>query len=134
MKDKHVKMYAEMAEVAAKQSYATRLKVGAIAVRDHRILSVGYNGSAPGADNVCEDETGKTKPDVIHAEMNVILKMARDGESGKDADLFITHSPCFQCANAILGVGFKRVWFSDYYRDDAGISHLEKHGVPVTKI
>lgn len=137
MKEKHKLMYMEMAEAAAKQSYAKRLQVGAIAVKDHRILSVGYNGTFPGADNNCENLIdGKlvTKKEVIHAEMNLIYKLARDGESGADADLFITHAPCFECAKAILSVGFKKVWFRNEYKSDEGIQLLKANGIDVEKV
>ena len=130
-------MYMEMAEAAAKQSYAKRLQVGAIAVKEHRILSVGYNGTFPGADNNCENLIdGKlvTKKEVIHAEMNLIYKLARDGESGADADLFITHAPCFECAKAILSVGFKKVWFRNEYNSDEGIQLLKANGIDVEKV
>lgn len=130
-------MYMEMAKVAAKQSYAKRLQVGAIAVKDHRILSVGYNGTFPGADNNCENLIdGKlvTKKEVIHAEMNLIYKLARDGESGADADLFITHAPCFECAKAILSVGFKKVWFRNEYKSDEGVQLLKANGIDVEKV
>lgn len=137
MKEKHKLMYMEMAEVAAKQSYAKRLQVGAIAVKDHRILSIGYNGTFPGADNNCENLIdGKlvTKKEVIHAEMNLIYKLARDGESGSGADLFITHAPCFECAKAILSVGFKKVWFRNQYRSEEGIQLLKNNGIDVEKV
>ena len=126
-----------MAKVAAKQSYAKRLQVGAIAVKDHRILSVGYNGTFPGADNNCENLIdGKlvTKKEVIHAEMNLIYKLARDGESGADADLFITHAPCFECSKAILSVGFRSVYYRDEYRDKDGLDLLKTNGVHIEQL
>lgn len=143
MKQKHIDMYMEIAEVAAKQSYAERLKVGAVAVRDHRILSIGYNGTPSGTDNQCEDwftEVGsdgsvttysKTNADVIHAEMNLIYKLARDGESGSGSDLFITHAPCYECAKAILSVGFKNVYYRNQYRSEDGINLLLDNFIPV---
>lgn len=139
MKTKHSTMYMEIAEVAARQSYANRLKVGAVIVRDHRILAASYNGTPPGTSNACEYavedavgyKTGTTRPEVIHAEMNAIFRLARDGESGKGADLFITHSPCFECAKAILSVGIKKVWFREHYRELSGVEFLERHGVEV---
>lgn len=146
MKPKHLNMYMEIAEVAARQSYAERLKVGAVAVRDHRILSIGYNGTSPGTDNQCEnwytrvDENGNletysvTNDDVIHAELNLILKLARDGESGKGSDLFITHAPCYQCSKAILSVGFNKVWFRNQYRSTEGIDFLSEHGIEVEQL
>jgi dCMP deaminase len=143
MKQKHLEMYLNIAEVAAKASYARRLKVGACAVRDHRILSIGYNGTPPGTDNNCEDEFPdptswqprlKTKPEVIHAEKNLIYKMARDGESAKGADLFITHAPCFECSKAILATGFRKVYWRHEYRATDGIEYLRQHGVEVDQI
>jgi len=142
VKQKHIDMYLNMAEVAANASTAVKLKVGSVAVKDHRILSVGYNGTPPGMDNVCEvehsdwegHETLVTKREVIHAEMNLIYKMARDGQSGKDADLFITHSPCFECAKAIMSVGFKKVWYRRQYRDEYPIKFLTDNGIEVERV
>ena len=142
MNERHAEMYMKMAETAAETSYAKKLKVGAIAVKDHRILSVGYNGTPPGMDNNCEVEHSDwvgheslvTKREVIHAEMNLVFKMARDGQSGKGADLFITHSPCFECSKAILSVGFSRVWFRNHYRDNSGVTLLENNNIEVKKI
>lgn len=139
LKEKHRDMYMQMALVAASASYANKLKVGALAVKDHRILSVGYNGTPPGTDNSCEDllpttpSTLVTKKEVIHAEMNAIYKMARDGQQAEGADMFITHAPCFECSKAILSVGIKRVWYRNEYRDLSGIEFLGKNGVEVTK-
>ena len=136
----------EMAAIAANQSYAERLKVGALAVKDNRILSVGYNGTPPGDSNECEDwytqvdkngavtTYSQTSDNVIHAEMNLIYKMARDGESAKGAELFITHSPCFKCALAIHSVGFSKVYFSNAYRSEAGIEYLKERGVEVKQL
>ena len=127
--DKHRTMYMRMAQVAAGASHAKRLQVGALAVKDHRILSVGYNGTVPGADNACEDSAGVTKREVIHAEMNLIYKLARDGQAAAGADLFVTVSPCYECAKAILAVGFSKVWFGQQYRDNAGLELLTMNGV-----
>lgn len=136
----------EIAEVAARQSYAERLKVGAVAVRDHRILGCSYNGTPPGMSNQCEDwftevsEDGtlttysKTNEDVIHAEMNLIFKLARDGESGKGSNLFITHAPCYQCAKGISSVGFSKVYYRNQYRNTDGIELLEQNSIPVEQI
>ena len=149
MKQKFLDLYMEIAEVTAKTSSATRLKVGAVAVKDHRILSLGYNGTPPGFDNECEekvykidgwqvDDVGcyetKTRPEVIHAEQNAIYKMARDGQSALGADLFITHAPCIECAKAIKTSGFKKVWFRQQYRSDDGIKFLKELGVEVERI
>lgn len=138
MKQKFLDLYMEIAEAAAKTSSATRLKVGAVAVKDHRILSIGYNGTPPGYDNECEfhSEDGYlvTRPEVIHAEQNAIYKMARDGQSALDADLFVTHAPCIECAKAIKTSGFRKVWYRNQYRSDDGIKFLQQLGVEVEKI
>ena len=143
MKEKHALMYMDIAETVAKQSYATRLKVGAVAVNDNRILSIGYNGTPPGWDNVCEytvtssngsAPTIVTKPEVIHAEENCILKMARDGQAAKGSDLFITHNPCYICAKMIITSGIKKVWWRNHYRDDAGLDMLTKAKVELERI
>ena len=123
----------ETAQVWAKQSTATRLQVGAIAVKDNRIISIGYNGMPSGWDNVCEHE-GKTKPEVLHAESNCISKLARSTESGDGATMFITHSPCMECAKLIYQSGFIKVYFGTPYRSDDGIEFLKKCRVEVTQI
>lgn len=143
MKEKHALMYMDIAETVAKQSYATRLKVGAVAVNDNRILSIGYNGTPPGWDNACENiipsingsiPTTVTKPEVIHAEENCILKMARDGQAAKGSDLFITHNPCGICAKMIITAGIKKVWWRNHYRDDAGLDMLTKANIELERI
>ena len=103
MKPKFEKMYMEIAETVSKMSYAKRLQVGAIVVKDNRIISIGYNGTPAGWDNNCEDENNKTKPEVIHAEANSIMKLASSNESGKGSVMFLTHAPCIDCAKLIYG-------------------------------
>lgn len=119
-------------------SRARRLKVGAIVVKDNRIISIGYNGTPPGWDNNCEDELSdgslKTKAEVLHAEENAIGKLARSHESGENATMFITHAPCAQCAKLILVSGISSVYYRDKYRDDSGIAFLEKSGVKVQQL
>ena len=138
MKPHHVRMYMEMAEVSAKYSHATRLKVGSIFVRDNRILSIGINGTPPNDDNCCEeigsDGIQVTKENVIHSEQAGIYKAARDGESLNGASLFVTHSPCFKCSLAIISVGIKEVYFRNQYREAKGIANLIKHGVLVYEL
>lgn len=139
MKDKHLQMYMRIAETVAAASYAEKLKVGAVAVKDNRILSIGYNGTPPGMSNVCEQKVVKedgsvvleTVKEVIHAEMNLIYKMARDGQQAQGATLFITHSPCFECAKAILSVGIKNVFYKEDYRDPQGADFLRLNKVEV---
>lgn len=149
MKQKFKQAYMKTAEIFAELSHARRLHVGAIVVKDDRIISIGYNGMPAGWDNDCEDESVelyagyegaihrtvlKTKPEVLHAESNAIAKLAKSTNSGKDADIFITHSPCLDCAKLIYQSGIRRVYFGENYRDTAGIEFLEKSGVVVEKI
>ena len=127
------------AKIFAELSHARRLHVGAIVVKDDRIISIGYNGMPAGWDNNCEDELHQpigrvdlvTKPEVLHAESNAIAKLAKSSESGLGADIFITHAPCLDCAKLIYQSGIKRVYFGMAYRDDAGIRFLKNSGVEV---
>jgi dCMP deaminase len=147
MKQKWVDAFMDTAERFAQLSSAKRLKVGAVVVQDNRIISIGYNGTPAGWDNVCEEvvtptlpylqgdgPTLKTKEEVIHAEANAISKLARDGERGNGASLFCTHAPCIQCAKLIYGAGIKSFYYRDTYRDTLGIEFLEKCNIEVTKI
>jgi dCMP deaminase len=118
------------------------LKVGAVVVKDHRIISIGYNGMPSGWDNVCEEvvevhEDGgvitKTKDEVIHAEANAILKLAKSTDGGDGADLFCTHAPCIHCSKLIYGAGIKRVFYRESYRSEDGINFLNKCNIEVTK-
>lgn len=125
------------AEIFAELSHARRLHVGAIVVKDDRIISIGYNGMPAGWDNNCEDTVNdelKTKPEVLHAETNAIAKLARSNESGVGADIFITHAPCLDCAKLIYQSGIQRVWYGTAYRDTNGIEFLKKSGVVVEQV
>ena len=117
---------------ASKMSTANRLKVGCIAVRDGRILSVGYNGMPSGWSNECEVDD-KTKPEVLHAEANCLMKLAQSTETSKDSILFITHSPCVECAKLIHQAGVRKVIYKTKYRVDAGIDFLTKSKIEVIK-
>ena len=169
MKEKFKHAYMDTARRFAELSPAQRRKVGAIVVKDDRIISIGYNGMPVGWDNECEykeymnaakagfmsDEEARekfpneefdpevganrryrlvTKDEVLHAESNAIAKLAKSNESGLGADLFVTTAPCIHCAKLIHQSGIRRVWFSDSYRDTAGIDFLAKSGVTVEKI
>ena len=127
-------------------SSAVRLQVGAVVVKDNRIISIGYNGMPAGWTNVCEEvvtptlpylqgdgPTLKTKDEVIHAEANAIIKLARDGESGNGASLFCTHAPCIHCAKLIHGAGIKTVYYRESYRDTLGLDFLNKCNIEVKK-
>jgi len=138
MKEKFKRAYMQTAQTFAELSSAQRLHVGAIVVKDDRIISIGYNGMPAGWSNVCEDITEegdlKTKSEVLHAETNAIAKLARSNESGLGADLFVTHSPCLECAKLIFQACIKKVFFGKDYRDDSGIKFLVQSGVIVEKL
>ena len=168
MKEKFIHAYMDVAYRFAELSYAKRLHVGAIVVKDDRIISIGYNGMPAGWNNNCEDrvwDTGaggwldpeefnerfpyedwheqagrhvryglKTKPEVLHAESNAIAKLAKSNDSGDGADLFVTHSPCIDCAKLIYQSGIRRVFYSENYRNDEGIQFLKQSGVEVKKV
>ena len=131
----------DIASRTAELSHAQRLKVGAIIVKDDTVISYGYNGMPAGWDNNCEDiivdgisSQLKTKPEVLHAESNAIAKLAKSSNSGLGADLFVTHSPCLECAKLIYQAGIKHVWFNESYRDNAGINFLKQGGVVVEMV
>jgi len=138
MKPKYQKAHMRAAHIYGELSHARRLKVGALIVKDDRIISIGYNGMPSGWDNNCEleneDGSLKTKPEVLHAETNALAKLARSTESGDSADLFVTHSPCLDCAKLIFQSGIKRVFYANAYRDNAGLDFLQASGVEVQKI
>ena len=162
MKQKFKDYYTKVVQETAELSYGVRLKVGAIAVKNNRIISTGYNGTPSGWDNVCEqkiywdsniedlhedellieythkDEVGRyrleTKPEVIHAEHNLIAKLAQSHESSKGAVIFCTVSPCVECAKLIQSAGIKKFYYIDEYRDIEGVRFLEKCGIKVEKL
>ena len=151
MKQKFIDAYMDVAERFAQLSSATRLQVGAIVVKDDRIISIGYNGMPSGWDNVCEEccdgggtvgagcyhdhcNGPKTKPEVLHAESNAIAKLARSSESGDGATIFITHSPCIDCAKLIYQSGIATVYYKNEYRSTQGVEFLKKSNIWVVKI
>jgi dCMP deaminase len=154
MKPKVIAAHMQAAEVYAKLSTAQRLQVGAIIVKDDRIISIGYNGMPAGWDNNCEDVEStyderdthhstdwkfneddkkfyrlKTKPEVLHAEANAIAKVARSSESAENAVLFVTHAPCIECAKLIYQSGVSKVYFKHQYRDQSGLTFLNKASI-----
>ena len=126
--------YMDTAERFSALSSATRLKVGAIVVKNNRIISIGYNGMPSGWSNVCEDENDKTKPEVLHAEENALCKLAGSNESGQDSEMYVTHAPCMNCARMIYASGVKRVYYRNEYRSKDGIEFLQKCNLEVEKI
>jgi dCMP deaminase len=148
MKQKWIDAFMDTAERFAQLSSAVRLQVGAVVVKDNRIISIGYNGMPSGWTNECEEEIGnvldesgniietrtKTKDEVIHAEANAIIKLARDGESGNGSSLFCTHAPCIHCAKLIHGAGINTVYYRNSYRDEFGIDFLNKCNIEVNKV
>ena len=121
--------YLRMAQIWAENSYCRRRKVGAIIVKDKMIISDGYNGTPVGFENVCEDENDSTKAYVLHAEANAITKVAQSNNSSRDATLYVTSSPCIECAKLIIQAGIKRVVFKEIYRLTDGIQLMERAGI-----
>jgi dCMP deaminase len=141
MKQKWIDAFMDTAERFAQLSSAKRLHVGAVVVKDNRIISIGYNGMPSGWTNECEEVVHRiaeepilrTKDEVIHAEANAISKLAKSGDSGDKADLFCTHAPCIHCAKLIYGAGIKKVYYRNSYRDEAGLDFLQKCGIDIEK-
>ena len=167
MKQKFIDYFMDVAERTSQLSHAIRLQVGAIIVKDDRIISIGYNGMPSGWHNTCEDivwDTGidsnltieeykqkypyqmfheeaqrlvacglKTKPEVLHAEMNCLMKTAKSTDNSNGAVMFCTHAPCIDCAKAIFQAGINSVFYRTQYRSDDGINFLTKSGVNVTR-
>ena len=161
IKEKYLDTYMKTAKLFAEHSSAVRKKVGAVVVKNDRIISIGYNGMPAGWENDCEykeypdkydkhaewadlyfplqepDGTYyrlKTRPEVLHAESNAISKLARSSESGEGATMFITHAPCMECSKLIYQSGIKRVYFGAAYRDDSGVQFLKQCGIAVEQI
>jgi dCMP deaminase len=143
LKEKYIKAHMKAAQVYAELSTAERLQVGCVIVKDNTIIGIGYNGMPSGWDNVCEtvkfkDFTGtvlmKSKPEVLHAETNAIAKVSRSSNSTDNADLFVTHAPCLECAKLIYQSGIKSVFYRDTYRSEEGIKFLQKCNVEVKQI
>ena len=123
--------YLRMARIWAENSYCKRRQVGALVVKDKMIISDGYNGTPSGFENVCEDEEGITKPYVLHAEANAITKLARSGNNSEGSTLYVTASPCIECAKLIIQAGIRRVVYAEKYRLTDGIDLLTRAGVEV---
>jgi dCMP deaminase len=142
MKKKWIDAFMDTAERFAQLSSAKRLKVGSVVVKDNRIISIGYNGMPSGWTNDCEnviqhsDDTVSlvTKVEVIHAEANSVMKLARDGESGAGAVLFCTHAPCIDCAKLIYGAGINSVYYRNSYKNEDGLNFLAKCNIELNKV
>ncbi len=128
------KRYIRMAMIWAENSYCIRRKVGALIVKNQMIISDGYNGTPSGFENVCEDENQLTKPYVLHAEANAITKIARSNNSSDGATMYVTDSPCIECAKLIIQAGIKRVVYSENYRLEDGIDLLKRAGIEVIQL
>ena len=126
--------YLRMARIWAENSYCKRRQVGALVVKDKMIISDGYNGTPSGFENICEDESGVTKPYVLHAEANAITKLARSGNNSEGSTLYVTASPCIECAKLIIQAGIRRVVYAEKYRLTDGIDLLTRAGVEVEYI
>lgn len=126
------KRYLRMAHIWAENSYCIRRKVGALLVKDGTIISDGFNGTPSGFENICEDENNVSKPYVLHAEANAITKIARSSQNSDGATLYVTTSPCIDCAKLIIQSGIRRVVYGEKYRLDDGIRLLERAGIETT--
>lgn len=126
--------YLRMARIWSENSYCKRRQVGALIVKDKSIISDGYNGTPSGFENQCEDEDDRTKPYVLHAEANAITKVAKSNNSSEGATLYVTASPCIECAKLIIQAGIVRVVYSELYRYCDGIELLKKAGIQVDLI
>lgn len=142
MKDKFIDYYMGIAELTSRLSYGRRLKVGAVLVKGNQIIGTGYNGMPSGWDNNCEHEVYnevskqvelKTKPQVLHAESNALMKVARSTENSEGAILFCTHSPCIECAKLIYQAGIKQVYYRESYRNEDGLDFLKQGNVGVNQ-
>lgn len=137
MKNKLKYAFMDVAKRFSKLSTAKRMQVGSIIVKDGRILSIGYNGTPSGWDNTCEymkDGEIVTKPEVIHAEANSLAKLAKANESAENSEMFITHSPCLECAKQIYGAGIKKIYYITKYRCDSGINFLKECGIEIEQL
>lgn len=121
--------YLRMALIWAENSYCERRKVGALVVKNKAIISDGYNGTPSGFENICEDDNNVTKPYVLHAEANAITKLARSNNSSDGSTMYITASPCIECAKLIIQAGVKRVVYGENYRLRDGLDLLERAGI-----
>ena len=126
--------YLRMAKIWAENSYCKRRQVGALIVKNQMIISDGYNGTPSGFENVCEDENNMTKPYVLHAEANAITKVAASNNNSKDATIYITSSPCIECAKLIIQAGIRRVVFSEKYHTEEGLNLLRRAEITVDYI
>lgn len=137
MSDKQLKLderYLKMAAIWAENSYCKRRQVGALLIKNKMIISDGYNGTPSGFENICEDEEGRTKPYVLHAEANAITKIAKSHNSSDGATLYVTSSPCIECAKLIIQAGIIRVVFSEPYHLNDGIELLKRAHIDVVQI
>lgn len=135
--EKDKRMYMDIAHIAAQRSYAQRLQVGCVIVKNHSIISFGWNGMPTGYDNCCEewvDGQLRTRAQVQHAELNAIAKLAENGYSSKGAAIFITHSPCMQCALLIQKCGITEVYYRHAYRSSEGLDFLRRCNIKVEEI
>lgn len=123
-----------MARIWGENSYCKRRRVGALIVKEKMIISDGYNGTPSGFENICEDENGRTKPYVLHAEANAITKVARSNNSSDGATLYVTCSPCIECAKLIIQAGIRRVVYSELYHNTDGIDLLSRNGIETVYI
>jgi len=134
MKDRMKAYYMAVALDTAALSYAERKKVGAVIVKNGNIIAFGYNGTPNGRDNCCEIDQNTTKPEVLHAESNALIKCLLNSQSTEGADLFVTLSPCFECSKLIVQSKIRTIYYLEEYRDKTPISFLKECGIHIEKL
>lgn len=135
MEERLIVAHLRVAKIYSELSYAERLKVGCIVVKEDSVVAIGYNGTPPGWDNKCETSDGSsTLPHVIHAEQNALDKLVRSGISSVDSDVFITHSPCMECAKRLIGAKVRSVYYNQVYRSEEGINLLRQAGIKIMAV
>lgn len=134
MKEKHAIAHMQTAYVYAKLSYCERRQVGCVIVKDDTIIAIGYNGTNPGEENVCEDENGLSKDNVVHAEDNALRKLIRSPNNSVDSTVFVTTCPCLGCARKLTAAGVTTVYYDQSYKGIEGLEYLEKHDIVVIQL
>jgi len=134
MKQKHALAHMRAAYVYATLSYCKRRQVGCVIVKDDTIIAIGYNGTNPGEENICEDDGGNSKPNVVHAEDNALRKLIRSPSNATDSTVFVTTCPCVGCARRLAAAGVSTVYYDEIYKNTEGLDYLKDRGIEVQHI
>lgn len=134
MKQKHALAHMQAAYVYANLSYCKRRQVGCVIVKDDTIIAIGYNGTNPGEENICEDENGNSKSNTVHAEDNALRKLIRSPNNAIDSTVFVTTCPCINCARRLSSAGVKAIYYNEIYRNTEGLEYLKERGIKIQQI